>query len=39
MNEESEWDDYMANVDQDNQRYEDSQAQQDAAMEDYNFGL
>ena len=39
MNEESEWDDYMANVDQDNQRYEDSQAQNDAAMEDYSYGI
>lgn len=39
MNEELEWDDYMATVDQDNQRYEDSQAQNDAAMEDYSFGI
>ncbi len=39
MNEELGWNDYMASVDQDNQRYEDSQAQNDAAMEDYNFGL
>ena len=39
MNEELEWDDYMATVDQDNQRYEDSQAQNDAAMEDYSYGI
>lgn len=39
MNEELEWDDCMASMDQDNQRYEDSQAERDAAMEDYNFGL
>ena len=39
MNEELEWDDYMATVDQDNQRYEDFQAQNDAAMEDYSFGI
>ena len=39
MNEELEWDDYMATVDQDNQRYEDSQVQNDAAMEDYSFGI
>ena len=39
MNEELEWDDCMASMDQDNQRYEDSQVQNDAAMEDYSFGI
>lgn len=39
MNEELEWDDYQACTDQDNQRYENLQAQNDAAMEDFSFGI